>query len=163
MGVLTEEIQRFVREQRLGYVATVSEDGSPNVSPKGSLTVLDEHNLVFADIESPHTILNLSKNPRTEINVVDPLSRRGYRFRGKGTVLHTGTTYWKVLEMYRSEGADIRRLRSVVLVEVERVAPLVSPVYILELEEEEIRALWREYYAKGRDRTVLDLVPPRDF
>ncbi|MCI4363159.1 MAG: pyridoxamine 5'-phosphate oxidase family protein [Thermoplasmata archaeon] len=163
MGVLTEEIQRFVREQRLGYVATVSEDGSPNVSPKGSLTVLDENNLVFADIESPHTVLNLTQNPRTEINVVDPLSRRGYRFRGKATVLHTGTTYWKVLEMYRSEGADIRRLRSVVLVEVDRVAPLVSPVYVLDLDEEEIRALWQEYYAKSRTRTVLDLVPPRDF
>ena len=81
MSVLTEDMKRLVREQRLGYVATVSPDGSPNVSPKGSMTVLDEDTLVFADIESPHTIRNLASEPRTEINVVDPLTRKGYRFR----------------------------------------------------------------------------------
>jgi predicted pyridoxine 5'-phosphate oxidase superfamily flavin-nucleotide-binding protein len=163
MPVLTDAMQRLVREQRLGYVATVSAEGAPNVSPKGSLTVLDDENLVFADVDSPNTVRNLSDNPRTEINVVDPFSRRGYRFRGRATVLHTGTTYWKVLEMYRAEGADIRRVRSVVVVQVEQAIPLVSPVYTLGLTEEEIRALWQDYHAKSRERTLLDLVPPRDF
>lgn len=163
MGVLTEEMQRLVREQRLGYVATVSADGTPNVSPKGSLTVLDENNLVFADVDSPRTIRNLEQNARTEVNVVDPLSRRGFRFRGTAKVIHTGTEYWKVLEMYRDEGADVRRIRAVVLIGVEHAAPLVSPVYALGLSEDEIRELWREYYGKGRNRTIVDLVPPRDF
>lgn len=156
-------MQRLVREQRLGYVATVSADGTPNVSPKGSLTVLDENNLVFADVDSPRTIRNLEQNARTEVNVVDPLSRRGFRFRGTAKVIHTGTEYWKVLEMYRDEGADVRRIRAVVLIGVEHAAPLVSPVYALGLSEDEIRELWREYYGKGRNRTIVDLVPPRDF
>ncbi|MCI4336938.1 MAG: pyridoxamine 5'-phosphate oxidase family protein [Thermoplasmata archaeon] len=163
MGPLTTEIQRFVRDQRLGYVATVSPEGAPYVSPKGSLTVLDDEHLVFADVESPHTVANLAHNPRTEINVVNPLSRRGYRFRGTGEILHAGITYWKVLEMYRDEGADVRRIRSVVVVKVQHVMPLVSPVYTLALQEDEVRALWEEYYAKTRKRTVLDLIPPRDF
>lgn len=162
--VLTDAMKRVVREQRLGFVATVSEDGSPNVSPKGSLTVLDDDHLVFADVESPHTVLNLSKNPRTEINVVDPLLRKGYRFRGKATVLHTGTAYWKVLEMYRAEGADVRRVRSVVIVAVEHVAPLISPIYLVgHHPEDEVRALWQEFYRKSRDRTVVDLIPPQEF
>lgn len=163
MAVLTEEMKRLVREQRLGYVATVSADGAPNLSPKGSLTVLDDDHLVFADVESPHTVRNLAHNPRTEINVVDPYSRRGFRFRGAGEVLHAGVTYWKVLEMYRDEGADIRRVRSAVIVRVEQAVPLVSPIYATDLDPEEVRALWEEYYAKRRERTVLDLVPPRDF
>jgi predicted pyridoxine 5'-phosphate oxidase superfamily flavin-nucleotide-binding protein len=163
MAVLTDEMKRLVREQRLGYVATVSPDGSPNVSPKGSLTVLDDTNLVFADIESPHTIRNLLLNPRTEVNVVDPMSRKGFRFRGKGTVLHAGVTYWKVLEMYREEGADVRRIRAVVLIEVESAGPLLSPVYAAGLSEDEVRALWQEYHSKFRQRTVIDLIPPRDF
>ncbi len=160
---LTEEMRRLVREQRLGYVATVDADGAPYVSPKGSLTVLDDSHLVFADIESPHTVRNLEGNPRTEVNVVDPFSRRGFRFRGRATILHTGTTYWKVLELYRDEGADIRRIRSVVLIEVESAAPLVSPIYTQGLVEEDVRALWEEYHSKSRQRTVIDLVPPRDF
>jgi uncharacterized protein len=157
-------MKRVVREQRLGFVATVSADGSPNVSPKGSLTVLDDDHLVFADVESPHTVLNLTKNPRTEINVVDPLVRKGYRFRGTATVLHTGIPYWKVLEMYRAEGADVRRVRSVVIVKVEHVAPLISPIYLTGSHpEDEIRALWQEYSRKSRDKTVLDLIPPQEF
>lgn len=164
MSVLSEPVQRFVREQRLGYVATVSDDGSPNVSPKGSLTVLDDHNLVFADVESPHTVRNLEKNPRVEINVVDPYLRKGYRFRGKATVLHTGAGFWKVLEMYRAEGADVRRVRSIVLVEVEHVLPLVSPIYLQgTVQEDDVRGLWQEYYKTAKQRTILDLVPPRDF
>ena len=164
MGILTESVQRFVREQRLGFVATVSPDGTPNVSPKGSLTVLDESNLVFADVESPHTVRNLAKNPRTEINVVDPFVRKGYRFRGSATVLHTGISFWKVLEMYRAEGADVRRIRAVVVVEVDSVLPLISPVYLVgRVEEEEVRGRWEEYYRSARQRSLLDLVPPQEF
>lgn len=164
MGILTESVQRFVREQRLGFVATVSPDGTPNVSPKGSLTVLDESNLVFADVESPHTVRNLAKNPRTEINVVDPFVRKGYRFRGSATVLHTGISFWKVLEMYRAEGADVRRIRAVVIVAVEEVHPLISPVYLVgQVEEDHIRERWQEYYRTARQRSVIDLVPPHEF
>ncbi len=163
MSVLTEDMKRLVREQRLGYVATVSPDGSPNVSPKGSMTVLDEDTLVFADIESPHTIRNLASEPRTEINVVDPLTRKGYRFRGRGTVLHAGVAYWNALAMYREEGADVRRIRAVVIIALESAVPLVSPVYAAGITEDEVRALWEEYHSKFRQRTVVDLVPPRDF
>ena len=162
MGVLTPEMQQLVRHQRLGFVASVSKDGFPNVSPKGSLTVLDDDSLVFADVESPHTAENLLQNPRTEVNVVDPFTRRGFRFRGMAEVLHTGPDFWKVLEMYRAEGSQVQRIRHVVVVRVERVLPLISPIYAGHHEEDTIRAMWEEYYAK-RKQLVVDLVPPRDF
>ena len=38
MGILTEDMQRVVSEQRLGFIATVCPDGSPNLSPKGVLS-----------------------------------------------------------------------------------------------------------------------------
>jgi predicted pyridoxine 5'-phosphate oxidase superfamily flavin-nucleotide-binding protein len=163
MTVLTEDMKRVVREQRLGYVATISPDGTPNVSPKGSLTVWDDEHLVFADIESPHTIRNLAQHPETEVNVVDPFTRKGYRFKGRCTVLRAGGDYWKIVEMYKSQGADIRRIRTVVLIAVSHAAPLLSPVYLLELTEEEVRRLWEEYHVKSLQKTVTDLIPPNDF
>ena len=33
--ILTPDMKRVVREQRLGFVATVCSDGTPNLSPKG--------------------------------------------------------------------------------------------------------------------------------
>jgi predicted pyridoxine 5'-phosphate oxidase superfamily flavin-nucleotide-binding protein len=163
MATLTEAMMTMVRAQRLGYVASVAEDGSPRVSPKGSLTVWDDTHLVFADIDSPHTVKNLSRNPRTEVNVVDPFLRKGYRFTGVASVLHTGAIYWKVLDHYKAEGADIRRVRAIVLIEITQVTPLVSPVYVTGFSEEEVGQLWEEFHKKKSQKTVLDLTPPSDF
>ena len=39
MTSLTEDMQRVVLEQKLGFAATVCPDGTPNLSPKGTTTV----------------------------------------------------------------------------------------------------------------------------
>jgi hypothetical protein len=36
MGTLTNDMKRIVCQQRLGYIATVCPDGTPNLSPKGT-------------------------------------------------------------------------------------------------------------------------------
>lgn len=77
MAVIDEAMRRVVDGQRLGYVATVCPDGTPNLSPKGTILVWDEDHLTFADIRSPGTVANLRHNPAVEINVVNPLTRKG--------------------------------------------------------------------------------------
>jgi uncharacterized protein len=42
VGRLTEDMKRVLREQRLGYVATVRPDGTPSLSPKATTTAWDE-------------------------------------------------------------------------------------------------------------------------
>ena len=42
MAALSDEMKRVVERQRLGFVATVCPDGTPNLSPKGTLSVLDD-------------------------------------------------------------------------------------------------------------------------
>ena len=72
-----DEIKIFVNSQKLGYVATISSDGTPNLSPKGTISILDDSRLVFANIRSPQTIENLKKNTSIEINVIDPFFTNG--------------------------------------------------------------------------------------
>ena len=146
-GMLTDDMQRLVREQRLGYVATVCPDGTPNLSHKGTLTVWDDDHLVFADIRSPDTVANLRQNPAIEINVVDIFLRKGYRFKGRGTVLTEGLQFEAIMQRYRGdvERAD-ERIRSVVLVEVQQAAPITSPAYDLGRTEAEVRTRWERYY-----------------
>jgi predicted pyridoxine 5'-phosphate oxidase superfamily flavin-nucleotide-binding protein len=45
VAILTEDMKRLVREQGLGFYATVCEDGSPNLSPKGTTRVWDDDHL----------------------------------------------------------------------------------------------------------------------
>jgi hypothetical protein len=48
MGILSDYMKRLVRDQRLGYIANVCPDGTPNLSPKGTTAVWDDDHLVFA-------------------------------------------------------------------------------------------------------------------
>jgi predicted pyridoxine 5'-phosphate oxidase superfamily flavin-nucleotide-binding protein len=150
MGILTDDMKRVIAEQRLGFVATVCPDGTPNLSPKGTTAVHDDDQLVFIDIRSPRTVANLRANPAVEINVVDQIVRKGYRFKGRGEVVEEGPRLAKLLRGYESGGIMLteagKRARAVVLVQVERAAPLISPGYDWVESEEEMRAHWRRYF-----------------
>ncbi|MGB1878480.1 MAG: pyridoxamine 5'-phosphate oxidase family protein, partial [Nitrosopumilus sp.] len=63
-----------MNSQKLGYVATVTSDGKPNISPKGTIIPWTSDLLAFANIRSPDTMNNLKNNPLLEINVIDPLT-----------------------------------------------------------------------------------------
>ena len=142
--VLTEEMRRMV-DDGLGFVATVNDDGTPNLSPKGTLAVWDDLRLVFADIASPNTSTNVERGSAVELNVVDPLIRRGYRFSGVADVHRGGDLFEAGLAFYEQRGT-VRprdRIRAIVIVTVSRVRPIRSPAYALGATEEELRAKYR--------------------
>jgi uncharacterized protein len=141
MGILTDDMRRVLDEQQLGFIATVTPDGKPTLSPKGTTTAWDDDHLVFADICSPNTIRNLQTNPAIEINVVDPIVRRGYRFKGIATVPSAGPKYDEIERFYRKRGSA-NPFQHIVVVRVESTAPLISPAYDLGRTEAEISAHW---------------------
>jgi len=144
--MITEKIRKFVSQQKLGFVATVSPDGTPNLSPKGTISVLDENTLVFANIRSPQTIENLEKNPSVEINIVDPFSRRGYRFKGIAKIILDGEEYNKIILYYRQNGIQTT-IKSIVIVNVKQILEVTSPLYDVGYTEEELRIKWKKYYS----------------
>lgn len=150
MGIITEEMRALVNGQRLGFIATVCTDGTPNLSPKGTTLVWDTDHLVFADIRSPTTMKNLAHNPAVEINVVDPIRRKGYRFKGRARIVKQGEELATLIAWYRQQGVS-SVIRSVVVVEVVRAAPLISPVYDSGVSEEEVSKHWETYYRALRE------------
>jgi predicted pyridoxine 5'-phosphate oxidase superfamily flavin-nucleotide-binding protein len=150
MGLLTADMKRVVEEQRLGFVATVCRDGTPNLSPKGTTAVWDDDHLVFANIRSPGTLANLRQNASVEINVVDPFCRRGYRFKGVASVLESGALYDRVIAFYQHRGSTVSLIREVVLVRVQQAEPVDSPAYDLGLSEDEVRSRWERHFESLR-------------
>ena len=130
MAILTDDMKRVIREQRLGFYATVCEDGSPNLSPKGSTFVLDDDHLFFADVRSPQTVANIRRGSLVEVNVLDPAARRGYRFKGPAAVHEAGTSrFAEGVERLRDTGSPLAdRVRAIVVVEVREARALASPV-----------------------------------
>jgi predicted pyridoxine 5'-phosphate oxidase superfamily flavin-nucleotide-binding protein len=151
MGILTDDMRRMIDEQQLGFIATVCPDGTPNLSPKGTTAVWDDEHLVFADIRSPGTIANLRHNPVVEINIVDSLLRKGYRFKGTAKILSERAEFGEAIEFYRRRGSTTPK-RHVVLVKIERAAPLISPAYDLGQSETQVGGQWRRYWEKLWDR-----------
>lgn len=145
VGILTDDMKRMLKEQQLGFIATVCPDGTPNLSPKGTTAVWDDEHLIFADVCSPNTIANLRQNPVLEINVVDMLLRKGYRFKGVATIVSEGPQFEELLDFYRSRGSTSVK-HHIVLVKVERADPLISPAYDNGQSEGQVSARWRRYW-----------------
>ena len=145
MVIITEKIKNFVNFQKLGYVATISADNTPNLSPKGTIIVLDESYLAFADIHSPQTVENLKHNPAIEINVVDPFCRRGYRFKGIAEIISTGDKFDKIISHYKEIGVK-SSIKTIITVKIKNVNEVFSPLYDLGYTEEELKTKWKKYY-----------------
>jgi uncharacterized protein len=148
MAILTPAMKQVVERQRLGFVATVCADGTPKVSPKGTVCVLDDDRLMFADIQSPGTIANLRKNPAIEVNVVDPLVRKGYRFKGRAAVLEAGAEFERLVAVFASRGMfdAPRRIRAIVVMRIAEAGALISPGYDRDTDEATVRAHWVRHY-----------------
>ena len=145
MTEFDDEIRNFVNFQKLGYVATVSSDGSPNLSPKGTIVILDDSRLVFANIRSPQTVENLIKNPSIEINVIDPFSRMGYRFKGMANILSDGDSFKKILDYFEKKGIK-SKISDIIVVDVKSFSKVTSPSYDLGLKKGDLVKKWKQYY-----------------
>jgi len=152
MGILTDDMKRVVRQQRMGFMATVCPDGSPNLSPKGTATVWDDDHLVFADLGSPVTIENLGHNPACEINVLDTFLRKGYRFKGTAEILTGGDLFDEIEDAFTTGSHGIRRsglpAKRYVLITVNKAAAVISPGYTPGKTEESMREEWTDYWAE---------------
>jgi predicted pyridoxine 5'-phosphate oxidase superfamily flavin-nucleotide-binding protein len=146
MTTLTPDMKRVIAEQKLGFVATVNADGTPNLSPKGTMQVLDDQHIIFADVRSPGTMANIARNPAIEINFVDPFNRKGYRFRGSARVVAKGTPEFATLVARYSASLLADRYRAFVVLRVERAAPLISPAYDAGATEAGLREQFRAYF-----------------
>jgi hypothetical protein len=94
---IPSELQDFLKGKQ-GWVATAARDGTPNVSIKGSLRLLDDEHLLFSDIFSAKTRKNLQENPKVAIMVFDAESRRGYMFKGAAELISSGPLFDQTAE-----------------------------------------------------------------
>lgn len=157
---LTEDMKRVVRDE-LGFHATVCDDGSPNLSPKGCAFVWDDEHLFFADIRSPQTVANIRHGSTVEVNFVDPYLRKGYRFKGPAVVYDAGSPEFSIgVERLRLEGISSTtcgRVKAIVVLEVREAKPLRSPAYDDGRTTEAVLA--RTFHARftTRHELLLDL------
>jgi len=151
MRTLTDEMKAIITNNRLGFVATVDDDGTPNLSPKGTCVVLDDEHIAFGEIRSPNTLKNLQARPSMEINFADFFSRKAVRVKGTAQFLpRGGAEFDALLEHFSTWGDLVERVNGIVKLNVERARLVLSPAYDLGATEEELRETWRSHFLSSQ-------------
>ena len=119
-ATISPELVEFIKGKP-GWVATASKDGMPNVAIKGSLRVLDEGNLAFADLFSLKTRKNLQENPQVAIMVYEESSRKGYAFKGRAEMLDSGPVFTQMAEQIKQRMPQLPPPKYVVKVRVDAI------------------------------------------
>ena len=148
--MITDEARRIIREFPLGIVATITPDGRPAASPKGTFLVLDDTTIAYGDIRSPGTRRNLLKTPSTEVVFVDAFRRKGVRLSGTTEIVEAESLRFNSLKTQWVEvwGDLANRIKAFVLIHVDAAKPLATPPYDDGATEDEMISLYRDKYAK---------------
>ncbi|MBI0583077.1 MAG: pyridoxamine 5'-phosphate oxidase family protein [Methanomassiliicoccus sp.] len=123
---MSDEVKQFVRQHRPALLATVSPDGVPNIAPKGSLTVLDDERLVYADLVGGRTSSNLASRPQVAVVVIDQYGR-GYQIKGRGQRDETGAAYERLCDISSSLKIPLPPPQTVMVIAVDEVSRFDPP------------------------------------
>ncbi len=118
MVKLTEEAKGAIARIHPAMVATASITGKPNVSAKGSLRLLDDEHVVFANISSPRTIANIKENPQVAIICLDAEAHKGCRIWGQAEIFNSGELFDTITKEFAERNKEVK---DVVKVSVEEV------------------------------------------
>ena len=145
---LSPRMKDIVRKHSVGFVATVNSDGTPNLSPKGTMVVLDDVHIMFGEIRSPSTLRNIDARPHVEINFLDIHTRKGFRARGTAIVVRrSDVEFAKLISHFDEWGELAKRIRNIVKLRVASASVVTTPAYDIGETEESLRARWKVHYS----------------
>ncbi len=103
MAKLTAAVKALI-QSTTPLVATCGGFGFPNVTPKGSLRVVDDETLVFSELAGGKTYHNLRDRPALSILVLDLEQQAGYQIKGSVRILDQGELFDAAVAQSKERG-----------------------------------------------------------
>ena len=140
-------MEKLIKENTIGLVATVTPDGYPAVSPKATTIVLDSTHLAFIDLRSPKTKRNIKANPFVELNYIDVFRRQACRIKGKATYIERDDKKFDGLSKnFTAWSSLFEKAKGVFVVEILNAQKILSPAYDDGADEELLKSEWLAKY-----------------
>ena len=142
--MLTATMKDLITTFPLGFVATITPEGAPAVSPKGTFIALNDTTIAFGDIGSPGTRRNLMANPAVQINFFDPFRRKAVRVSGTAT-LHPRGSDWFVTHHAKwldTFGTLANRIALFAQIDIQAASEIWTPPYDDGVTENEMIATY---------------------
>ena len=129
--MLNNEIKKSIDQSVLCWLATVSKDGMPNVSPKEIFTNFGDNRIIIANIASPNTVKNIRTNSQVCVSFIDILLQKGFQIKGKASIVQKGDEDFsameaKLLEMTKGKFP----FPSITKIDIESTKPILAPSYV---------------------------------
>lgn len=129
---LTQEIKEAIDQSVLCWLATVSKNGVPNVSPKECFTHYGTESIIVANIASPNTVRNIGENRNVCLSILDILVQKGFQIHGKAEIIKKGGAQFE--EMFGILNKMTKGkfpFKTITKINIEKVKPIIAPSYLL--------------------------------
>ena len=121
MATIPDNVKEVMAQGHNVWVATIGEDGWPNVAIKGSGALLDDEHIFFADIFSKKTRENLLFNSKVAVGIYDADSRVAVQVKGVADMIETGELFDKVNKQLEALQMGLPPAKYVVRIQVDSV------------------------------------------
>ncbi len=149
MMELTTEIKGYIDKSVLCWLATVSAEGIPNVSPKEIFNYDGFDNIIVANIASPQTVRNIKHNQNVCISFIDILVQKGYQIKRKAVIVKKMDQEYPAMEKILTDmtGGNFP-FGTITKIRAEQIRPIIAPRYQLypeTTETEQIESAKKAY------------------
>ncbi|KRL57009.1 pyridoxamine 5'-phosphate oxidase family protein [Furfurilactobacillus rossiae] len=121
MAKLTSEMKDLI-SQAFPFIATVDEDGNPQIGPKGTLRVMDDEHLIYNEETGRQAWHNLQANHKIAVAVHPYPGKIGLRVEGYATIYKDGPVF-EAAHQYAVDN-QLPDLIAAVVISVDRIVSL---------------------------------------
>ena len=129
---LSPEIKKSIDNSVLCWLATASDTGMPNVSPKEIFKYYGEDQVIIANIASPQSVKNIKQNKQVCLSFIDILVQKGFQLKGEARIMTEQDAEFskmKVILLEMTEGKF--PFKTITAIQVKKVKPIIAPRYLL--------------------------------
>lgn len=130
--MLSREVIEAIDQSVLCWLATISEDGFPNVSPKEAFVHDCQGKILVANIASPISVRNIEKNDRVCVSFVNVFLQKGFKVKGRAIILKPSNPGYedRLRKLTDAIGATYPII-SIIEIQPIKIDPIVAPSYRL--------------------------------
>lgn len=130
--MITNEVNNYIAKSVLCWLATVDDEGMPNVSPKEIFTSNGSTHIIIANVASPVSVRNIKRNSKVCVSFVDVFIQKGFKLKGEARELTKRNSLFseKANLLRPIAGPDIP-FSSIIMVKIKSVEPIIAPSYHL--------------------------------
>ncbi len=146
---LPSEVKSSIHKSVLCWLATVSMENIPNVSPKEIFNVYNSDTVIIANIASPQTVRNIKQNANVCVSFIDILVQKGFQLKGIARILGKKDADFPKMETLLIEMTGGRfPFSTITAITVTHSKPIIAPRYLLypeTTEQQQIESAKKAY------------------